>query len=358
MGFYLENGFLDFEKVKRQGLPFNLLIGGRGIGKTFGCLENLLLGGEKFIFARRTEKQLENIAKPDVDPTIDINKKLGSAFSFRRIPGAGLGIYPGELSDDGEIQPYDRPVAICQALSTVGNLRGTGGGTEFKYIVIDEFIKLAHEKPFKGEDTAFFDLYESLNRNRELQPPMGKGEPPLQAFLLSNSNSINSPIIAALGLINQLARMQRRAAQTGEDQFYINRERGIFVAFFCDSPVSKAKANTALYRALGGGSEYSEMAVGNRFSEDTEAPDIRSRPIAEYRPLITVGEITIYQHKSNGHYYVNSRRAQAPVTFGCSSEELEKFSKRYGRIYSAFLSDGVYFEDFGSKTAFIHYFSY
>lgn len=358
MGLYLDNGFVNFDWVKRQNLPFNLLIGGRGIGKTFGCLENLLLGGDKFIFARRTERQLQNIAKPDSDPTIDINAKNNTAFSMRTVPGIGMGIFAGERNaETGEIEPFDRPVAICQAVSTVGNLRGAGGGVEYKYLVYDEFIKLNHEKPFKGEDSAFMDLYETLNRNRELPPPMGQGLPPLQAFLLSNSNRIDSPVIAAFGLINQLAKMQVRASTTGEDQIYINRDRGILVVYFADSEVSRAKRNTALYKALGN-SSYTDMAISNKFVDDVGTPDIRSCPIVEYRPIIAVGEITIYEHKNGSHYYVNSRRTHAPVMFGNGSSELEKFSRRYGKIYSAYLSDAVFFEDFGTKTAFVHYFSY
>lgn len=358
MGLYLENGYLNFEWIKRQNLPFNILIGGRGIGKTISCLSNLLQEGSKFIFARRTEKQLQHLMDPDMDPTIDVNRILGTSFSLRNMPKIGLGIYDGERDPQtGEIIPFDRPIAKCQAVSTCGNIRGSGGGVEFKYLVYDEFIKLYHEKPFKGEDSAFKDLYETICRNRELPPPMGPGLPPLQAFLLSNSNSIDNPIIASFGLINQLAKMSQRVELTNEAQIYINRDRGLLVILFPEGEIGKAKRTTALYRALGN-STYTDMALGNKFSEDVNSEDIRSRPITEYRPLIAVGEITIYQHKNGGHYYVNSRRTQAPVMFGTGSAELEKFARRYGRLYSAYLSDRVFFEDFGSKTAFIHYFSY
>lgn len=357
MGIYNDDGFVNFGWVVDKKLPFNFLIGGRGIGKTFGCLEYLLFKGEKFMFTRRTEKQLENISTPDSDPTIDINKKHGTNFIMKKVRGSGICIYDGKRNEEGIIEPIGVPLGVCQALSTVGNLRGAGGGTDFKYLVYDEFIKLNHEKAFKGEDSAFNDLYETLNRNRELPPPMGEGSEPLQAFLLSNSNRIDTPVIASFGLINQLSKMQIRSETTGEDQIYINRDRGILVVYFADSSVSKAKKNTALYKALSNDA-YTDMALNNRFANEVSAPDIVSRPIKEYVPIISVGEITVYKHKSRKEYYVNSRKADAPVKFGTCSEELGKFSKRFGWLYNSYICDEVLFENFGAKITFIHYFTY
>lgn len=357
MGLYNEKGFVNFKWVKELGLPFNILVGGRGIGKTYGCLEDMLTGGEKFYFARRTDKQLQQLARPDQDPTIDINLNRGTNFCLRTVPKVGMGFYDCKQNEDGEWEPEEEPLGSCQSMSTVANLRGAGGGVLYKYLVYDEFIKLTHEKPFRGEDTAFADLYETINRNRELPPPRGSGAPPLQAFLLSNSNRIDSPILAAFNLINQAAKMQATAEATGKDQIYINREKGILFVYFAESEISKAKANTALYKALGQDSSYTAMAVGNKFADDTQS-DIKSMPIIEYRPLVSVGELTIYLHKNGSHYYVSTHRMKAPNTYNSGTEEFEKFSRKWRKLYAAYMDDKLFFEDYGAKVAFLHYFSY
>ena len=90
------------------------------------------------------------------------------------------------------------------ALSTFSNLRGFDG-SNIKILLYDEFIPERHERLIKNEADAFFNVYETINRNRELQ-----GGPPLIALCLSNSNSLASPIFTALNLVKTLERMHNK----------------------------------------------------------------------------------------------------------------------------------------------------
>lgn len=360
MATYLNNGYLDFENIVRKGYPFNILLGGRGIGKTYGALAYVVKTGTKFYFTRRTEKQLDELLSPDLDPFRDINRNLGTNWILTRKKGyRGTGVFKGypDPDDPEKVTLSDRPLGVCKAFSTAANTRGIGGGVEFKIMICDEFIKLDYERDLKGEDTAFFDLYESINRNRELPPPHGLGEPPLQAFLLSNSNRVDSPILASWGLVGRVAKMQQTVERTGKDQFFEDPKRGIFLAYYADSPISKMKATTALYKSMAEGSSYSEMALSNKFA-GVSFSDIGTFPLKEVMPVCSVGEITIYRHKGSGIYWVSTHRQPAPRVFGSSGSEFEKFSKRCREYLAALYQDKVIFEDYTAKMLFNHYFSY
>ena len=47
---YLESGFLNIPYIYDNGKVFNFLIGGRGIGKTYGMLKEVIARGDKFIY--------------------------------------------------------------------------------------------------------------------------------------------------------------------------------------------------------------------------------------------------------------------------------------------------------------------
>ena len=66
------------------------------------------------------------------------------------------------------------------ALSTFGNLRGVDF-SDVDMIFFDEFVPQKNARPIKAEAEAFFNLYETVNRNRELD-----GRPPVRVLMLSN----------------------------------------------------------------------------------------------------------------------------------------------------------------------------
>ena len=62
MQLYDSNGYFDFPAVRKLGYPFNLITGGRGTGKTFGGLVDMIETHTDFIFMRRTQTQLDAIS--------------------------------------------------------------------------------------------------------------------------------------------------------------------------------------------------------------------------------------------------------------------------------------------------------
>ena len=318
MGMYLESGFLDVSWIDERNTTFNILIGARGIGKTYGAISYCLDHGIKFMYLRRTQTQADIAGNPIYTPVKAITD---SVYPER----SGKNLY---ILTDADKNHY----AYIAALSTFSNLRGFDA-SEIDWIIFDEFIPESSERSLKSEGESFLNLYETINRNREL-----KGLKPVKVLLMANSNQIASDILMQLQLVRPIAKMIKAKQSYWQDQ-----DRSISVIYPIDSPISKAKEKTALYKMTGSGS-YSDMALGNIFS-DLDDPMIKSRPLNEYKPMAAIGEICIYRHKSKSEFYVSAHKSGKPVQYTLSQSDVARFRKTYLWLQAAIICNQVYFED-------------
>lgn len=331
MKLYDDNGYLNFPAIRKLGLPFNFIVGGRGTGKTYGGLKDAHETGSRFIFMRRTEKILETIRTPELSPFKKINEDLGIRLGFAPAGRHVDGIYRMEENEDGRVLPAGPRIGYLLALSTISNVRGFDA-SDVDEILYDEFIKEEHERALKGEGKALLNAYETVNRNRELY-----GQKPVQLFCLSNSEELGNPIFIELGLVQRAERMQRKGVES-----YIDTERGVGLFMLQHSPISEKKGETALYK-LSGDTEFSRMALGNRFKE-IDDQNIGSRPLVEYKPVVGIGEITIYKHKAGSKFYVSEHRSGSPVVFGMSDTERDRFFRAYSYLWESYMRNKITFE--------------
>jgi len=332
MGIYLDNGYLDIEKILSYNMPFSWIVGGRATGKTYGALKYAYESHTRFILMRRTQAQTDLINKAEFNPYKAINQDLGTDIQVKSISKYNSKIY--EPAEDGE-----QLLGYTCALSTISNMRGFDA-SDCKLLIYDEFIPERHERPIKGEGAAFLNAYESINRNREL-----RGEPPLQVLGLANAFNIANPIFLELGLVGRAEKMK-----AAEQELFIDKERGILMVLLQKSKISKAKADTALYRLSSG--SYNDMALSNDFIYNN-SDSIKSTSLKEYKLLCTVGEISIYRHKSNREYYVSEHRTGTAPQYKSDEVGIMRYRKKYGLIMGpAYLNNRVQFENILTKTLF------
>lgn len=342
---YLDSGYVNIAWIKGHKMPFNFLVGGRGTGKTYGALTDALEHKEKFIYMRRTDTILQATLNGDFNPMNPVAKDRNLTIATEPVNRYIRGWYRGYIDDNGVIRPDDHdPIGVAVGLSVIGNMRGWDA-QDYVTLINDEFIPESHERPLKDEADAFFNAYETINRNREF-----KGRPPLICFLLSNANDMTNDYFIKLNLIDVVDKMQQRG-----DEFYMDRNRGITISLLEDSPISKAKQQTALYK-LTKGTEYARMALGNEFTKDTHKPP-KSRNLIEYKPIVKVGELVIYEHKSRDEYYATLHLTGTCKEYGTSDIELKRFSKQYQWLWLAYLSDNIIFETYTTEALFRKFFS-
>ncbi len=332
MSIYLNSGYLDIAKILSYGLPFNFIVGGRATGKTYGALKYAYESHTRFILMRRTQAQTDLINKPEFNPYKAINTDLGSDIQVKSISKYNSRIF--EPAEDGE-----QLLGYTCALSTISNMRGFDA-SDCKLLIYDEFIPERHERPIKGEGAAFLNAYESINRNREL-----KGEPPLQVLGLANAFNIANPLFMELGLVGRCEKMKN-----SDQELFIDRERGILLVLLQHSKISAAKADTALYRLSSG--SYSDMALSNDFIYNS-TDNIKAQALKEYKLLCTVGEISIYRHKSKREYYVSEHRTGTAPQYKSDEVGIMRYRRKYGIVMApAYVNNRVMFENILTKSLF------
>lgn len=346
MNKYLQSGYVDMKKIIDTDVPFIFVLGGRGTGKTYGTLLETLNSGYKFMFMRRTQKQLDMINKPSLSPFKSINNDTHYNILPRPLSTGMVGFYHCEFNPEKqEIEPASEPIGFSCALSVISNIRGFDG-SDVDILVFDEFVGEKHERPIKNEGSAFLNAYETINRNREL-----KGQKPLKAVCLSNSTDLANPLFMELKLVTVVEKMKRK-----KNDYYIDKDRGVAIWLLDDSPISQKKRETALYKLVDSGSDFYGMAIDNNFTNE-EMGLIKSQNIIEYRLIVVIGELCIYKHKSKSLYYATDfKTGTCKRVYDTGEMEMKRFRRDFYQLWFAYLNSHIFFESYIHQLLFEKYF--
>ena len=343
MRLYDSNGYVNIPEILKHEAVFIFIYGGRGTGKTYGALKEMKEGDHKFIYMRRLQSQTDIVKKDNMQPYKTLNDDMG--WTVRPFPVNKYlsAFYDSTTNEEGKIIPEGDQRGLLTSLSTFSNLRGVDG-SEIDTIIMDEFIPELNERPIKGEADALFNAYETINRNREL-----KGEEPVKLLCLANSNRIDNPLFMELNLVRKAEKIRKE----GREYLYDPKRKMLLIDLY-KSKISEEKSDTALYQ-LTKGTEFYEMAIRNSFINE-ERGRIETRPIREYKPVVSIGEITVYKHKSRKEYYVTTFKSGSPDTYTTGEKDRERFKKAYFYLWSAYMKRMVVFEEYMSEILFDKYF--
>ena len=334
---YLKNKYLNINTVIKLGTAFNFIIGGRRTGKTFNSLKYCYENDIRFLFMRRTQKQIKMLSKPAFNPFKALNDKLGCNIMMKSSDDTTL-IYE-------EIEGAIKVLGYACATSDLANMRGFDG-TDVEVIIFDEFIPMSNERVMKNEEVGFLDIYDTINSNRELD-----GLEPVKALCLANANELANPLFMELNLVRVAEAMKAK-----KEAYKVDHKRGYSIIFLDDSKIADARRETALYKLIGEASNYAKMALDNDFNiQDQDI--IKKRPIKEYKPILNIGELTIYKHKSRKEYYGTGFKSGAPAELTADSKGREKFIRNYSYLWYAYIDSRFYFEDYLSLKLFDKYYN-
>lgn len=333
---YQEGGWVNPVPLLDCDSTFIFGYGARGIGKTYGMLSELrkraIAGEGKFILLRRQQTQADFVGKQDFSPFKPIDMDNGFFTEVKRLDKFTSAFYVD-----------DQIIGYVMALSTVTNIRGFDG-SDVTCIFYDEFIPEKHARPIRNESDALWNCYETINRNRELF-----GKPPLKLIGMSNANDISNELFLSLGIVDKIDRMKQKGQSV-----YVNTEKGLAVIDYQNAEISDLKKRTALYK-LTSGSDFEKMAIENEFMNEFSS-EYRSIPLRECTPLVTVGEITVYDHKSLNICYVSLHKTGSPDEYGSGATERARFRNAFFFLWQYYLTRRIIFESRLAEILFRKYF--
>lgn len=338
------------KKFSRAGVWLHIFLGGRGTGKTYGALkgawEKSEKDGEQFILLRRTDEE-RKLAEL-FNPYTQINAKEKTSAITKAIGKKVTGFYAGVPGEDGETEASGAPLGYMLALSTLGSIRGLGfDESRLKRLIYDEFIPEAHVRLLKLEGSAFLNAFETLNRNREFD-----GLPPIECYLLANSNDIYNPLFLTLGLVSIVEKMIRK----GKKDFF-DEERGLAIHLLENSKFSEKKKQTSIAR-LTEGSEFYGMAYENEFSYN-DFSSIGHKDLKGYYPAYAVGEAHVWEKKGETRLYVSYKDGSFAYRYDPKSQpdEILGRSRHALRFKKLYASGAITFESYELKRVLLDFFA-
>lgn len=324
---YTKDGWVNWDYIEDQGAVFNMIVGARGTGKTYGLMKKKVMEQKPFIYLRRLKTQLDQCAKGDGNPFKKLNSDLGMTITPY---SAGSNVIFTDGNRNGNI------IAIGMALSVVANMRGMDF-SDVDTIIYDEAVGNTGEREVKDEFTVFLNFYETVNRNRELE-----GKAPVKVYLLGNANKLSNPYFTGWHFMKTAIKMIR-----GGQMVWRSPDGNRMMILLLHSPISEKKRETALYKNANDG--FLEMALDNAFRTDETV--IRSEPLREYNHMVSIGDIGIYRHKSERRFYVSSK-TQQPF-YHDYGIELKLFQQDYALLRICYMvSRTVVFESYENEIIF------
>lgn len=349
MRLFEESGYVDIPGIKSfaraNNIYFIFIYGGRGTGKTYGELQDCIRSGIYFLYLRRLGSQYDILKTPEGMPFKALNHDNGWSIEHTNLNKQLAAFYNMEPGEDGKLRPYGEALGLMSSLSTFANLRSVDF-SQVKELILDEFILQPGERPIKNEAEVLFNAYETVNRNRELQ-----GQEPVMLVCLANSNELANPVFMELGLVREAEKLRKDGRE-----YKVLKDKHMMLVDLARSRISEEKSHTVLYD-LTRGTEFYDMAIKNAFAAE-ERGRIQSRPLKEYKPLVTVGELTIYKHKSRREYYCSTHRSGEPKTFGSGAKELMRFRSAYPYLWEAYIRNDIIFEEYLCEILFDKYWNF
>ena len=329
--------FYDIRKDCKSDMPFKIIIGPRGCGKTYSVLDymqEVSSESSKFIYMRRDGTEIDSCASDYGNPFKSLNMDKGysiSPFQISKFNGFGIG---NDITAEC--------IGYGVALSTFASMRSQDF-SDVDRIFFEEFIPEKHKRKIKGEGQALLNVYETINRNREL-----KGEKPVEMIMCANGIDLANPILLELGATSLIAKMlanKQRRLTVPEKQLYIE--------IIPRTKVSEAKEQTALYKLAN--KDFIVDALDTTFRGADLQFVRKGVNLRSYKTEFSYGDYVVFSNKE--HFYI--AESKVPCKIAIPERELQRFKAVFGPRYRILRGMGnIYFDDYVTLTLFDAYLDY
>ena len=339
----VQMAYYNFMKLMSFNAILMFLIGGRGLGKSYGakklCIKAAITKGEEFIYLRRYREEL-TAAKESFFADI-----LGEFPDYDfRTHGKYAQYSHIKFRDDKRREWHT--IGYFIALSTAQNQKSQSFPKVYK-IIFDEFIiEKGLIQYLPNEVVAFINFYSTVDRDNDR----------VRVFFLANSVSIENPYFIHYKI----------APQEGEE--WIRKFKGYLIVHFPNSQDFKDAKNRTRFGQfiLESDPEYQEYATGNQFADNNKNLLKYKNQEARYQYSLetATGKFSIWMDWENREWFIQERLPQQELVFTICPEKMRdgvkllfKNDRQMQILRSAFKSGRVLFDQPRTRNAFVEIFS-
>lgn len=291
--------YYNYDKVFSFNATYNFVVGGRGLGKTFGAKEKAIKAalkkGDQFIYLRRYKEELK-AAKATF--FADIEYKFPE-WDFKVMGGTAV---VSHISGRGETKRKWAVIGYFIALST-SQIQKSVSFPNVKTIIYDEFIiekGALHYLP--QEDIVFNNFYSTVDRYKDKT----------KVFFLANSVSIMNPYFLAYEIVPD------------EGSEFVVKHDGFIVAHFPNSEDFQSGVYETRFGRFIQGTEYAQYAVANTFTDNNDNLLSMKDSSAKYRFTLECknGAFSVWHDIRKDEYYVQEKLPKDQIVFTLLSEKM------------------------------------
>lgn len=275
------NYWYDKGQLLSYKMFFNIVIGNRGGGKTYGfktwAIDDFLKTGRQFVWLRRygTEIELmrksffEDIAQKYPAHKFEIkgNKKAGKFYVDNKLMGFYFALSTSAIAKSSSYPLVDK-------------------------IIFDEFLIMGNTYKYLSEEVVLLlEFIETIFRNRENDP---KAIQPRGVYLAGNNITIANPYFLYFNI------------KPFKQRFYIDKVKGLLVEQYSNKSFIETKKQSHIGK-LTAGTTYAEYAIENKSYLDNDKFIAKKPSNASFNCAIDYKGKTygFWLDYKNGNMYVN-----------------------------------------------------
>jgi len=342
--------FYDYGAVLSRNAIYNVIIGPRGDGKTFGAkwrvMKNAVERNEQFILLRRFKTELNTRTTFFAD-IVHLFAKKYPHHQFRVNGQEAQILRPKD--DEFAPKPVEARGKAKENWQTIGYFIALSNSQQKKSvaypkvttIIFDEFIidkGALHYLP--NEVRAFHDFYITVDRNQERT----------KVFFISNTVSIMNPYFIEWDI------------RPRKGQEWIMKGDGfVCVHLIRDNEFTRQVKETRMGRFIEG-TEYASYAIDAVFLDNHMEMVAPKTPVARYYATIetTTGTFSWWIDHETGKYYVQDKRPKVETIWTMVPEKMT--SEKYlmlsndvslQRLRSAFSRGRLFFSSAQARNSFV-----
>lgn len=317
--------YYNYSKIISYSALLNILIGSRGVGKTYGAsklvVEDFLKRGNEFVYLRRYKTELQK----------SLPKFFKALIANEEFKDHTLEVKGNTFLIDDKIAGYGVTLSTAQQLKS-------SNFPNVKTIIFDEFlIETGQGHYISNEVESFLGLIESIGRTRKIR-----------VFMLANAVTETNPYF----LYFNLSLPYNNDIKTFKD--------GLILLQYINNEEFKNMKKETPFGKLIEGTEYESYAIENEFRNDSKTFIEKKSGKAKFSFsfIYKDNRIGVWIDYFNGKIYVSNDFLDNGFVFACTTEDhkpntmLYSIAKNYN-CWNMFLKNyklgNVYFENIKVK---------